>query len=120
MHEMSLITSMLTEITDTLQSGYGSYRVKEIRLKAGRLSNAVPEALQSAFRAAARGTAFEDAVLAIENIPLRCLCTGCKTETESDSLFWACPKCGSEKIRITGGRELFIDSVDIEETGASP
>jgi len=117
MHEMSVLMNIFEAVEETLgkQFDTAKVRVEKIRLQVGKLSMVVPEALQFAFSVAKEGTIFKDAALEIREIPLVATCNECGEKITMDRPIFECTKCGSVDLHIISGRELFIESVEIEE-----
>ena len=68
MHEMSLVTSLLSIIREETER-HALHRLLQVRARYGALANIVPEALSVAFEALTAGTDWEGAVLQAEEIP---------------------------------------------------
>ncbi|MDQ7822617.1 MAG: hydrogenase maturation nickel metallochaperone HypA [Candidatus Eremiobacteraeota bacterium] len=118
MHELSIIMTMTDIIREKLAAEYGEKEVpvEKVAMAVGKLSTVVPDALQFAFETMKKGTIFENAELLIREIPISCLCRACSSSFEIEEPSFHCPRCASPDIGITGGRELFIDSVEVSET----
>jgi len=116
MHEFSIATSLL-EIISQEASAYGGAMVKAVTLRIGTLSGVVPEALEFAFQVLSEGTVAEGARLVIERIALRIVCNACGTVSMPADPFIICPLCGSADVEIKEGRELNIESMEIEDGG---
>jgi hydrogenase nickel incorporation protein HypA/HybF len=116
MHEFSIATSLL-EIISQEAIAYQGARVEEVTLKIGTLSGVVPEALEFAFQVLSEGTVADGARLVIERVALRIACRACGTESMPADPFIICPQCGSADVEIRAGRELEIESMEIEEGG---
>jgi hydrogenase nickel incorporation protein HypA/HybF len=41
-------------------------------------------------------------------------CRNCSAVFRPQDTLWSCPKCGSQGAEIFKGRELYIDSVEVE------
>ena len=67
MHEMSLVTSLLSIIREEMER-HALHRLLQVRARYGALANIVPEALSVAFEALTAGTDWEGAVLQAEEI----------------------------------------------------
>ena len=110
MHEMSLVTSLLSIIREETER-HALHRLLQVRARYGALANIVPEALPVAFEALTAGTDWEGAVLQAEEIPL-----SLKFSPARQKRFSApCPFCGEEQGHSIGaGRELYIQSMEAE------
>ena len=90
MHEMSVVTSLLSIVREEMEK-HDVHRLLLVRVRYGALSNIVPEALSFAFEALTAGTDFESAVL----------------ETEEGSLTLQCFPCG-HNFPARQGEDFFL------------
>jgi len=111
---MSVITSVFSVIKKNLPQK--NISVTAIRLNVGKFSNVIPDALQFAFDSIKKGTVFEKALLFINEIELTCLCNDCNKTVVMTKHNFVCENCGSCNLTIVTGRELFIESIDVENT----
>jgi len=44
-----------------------------------------------------------------------CRCTACGDRAEIGDLEALCPRCGSSDVAIEGGRDLLLESIELEE-----
>lgn len=116
MHEFSIATSLLEIISQEARAHQGA-RVTAVTLRIGTLSGVVPEALEFAFQVLSEGTVAEGARLVIERVALRIACNACGTASMPADPFIICPLCGSVDVEIKAGRELDIESMEIEVGG---
>ncbi|MHB8171680.1 MAG: hydrogenase maturation nickel metallochaperone HypA [Thermincolia bacterium] len=113
MHEMSLMTSIFNILNRHLED-YPGVKVKIVTLRIGSMTNAVPEVLEFCFSAFAEGTAAEGARLEIIHVPLKVKCRDCQQESEPLEHHFQCPSCGSLAVDIIQGRELALESMEVE------
>ena len=113
MHEFGL-TQAVVETSIASAREAGAARVTEIRLVIGELTQVVEEAMDFAFDVLAEGTMCEGAKLSIGFVPPRSVCLDCGGEFGHDALHRKCPMCGSPYTRVIAGRELEIDSIEVE------
>jgi len=73
-----------------------------------------PEAMQMAFEAMRTDTPAAGAELEIETVPLTARCGGCGWTGEIEPYKFLCPACSSMQMEILTGRELYIDSLEVE------
>jgi len=107
MHEISLIENIIDIITSEMRK-YNITKVSIIRLRIGKMSHVVPEALTFGFEAMSKDTPLEGAELVIENVPTKGRCDNCETEFVMTDILGICPDCGGTKIEIISGKELEI------------
>jgi hydrogenase nickel incorporation protein HypA/HybF len=113
MHELAITRSLLEIALDKAGQAKAT-RIGSIRLRIGRLSGYVPEAVEQNFRMLTPGTLAEGAALELEWMPLRCRCRQCGREHDATPEDCSCPGCGAADFTITGGREMFIESMEVE------
>ena len=112
MHELSICQSLI-DLVDSEAKDKGFDTVLEIKLRLGEFSGLVPECIREFFPIAAKGTVSEGAELSIETIPAAFKCLDCGYEGAVDRKDACCPKCRSLSIRMTAGREFFVESLRV-------
>jgi len=111
-HELSIALSVL-DIVTTAAAGAGLSRVDTVRLRIGRATGVLPDALRFAFDCSKPGTPAAAAALEIEEVPIGGRCDACNRDfTSSEPYVLACPLCGGGTFRITTGDELAV--LDLE------
>ncbi|MEN6451334.1 MAG: hydrogenase maturation nickel metallochaperone HypA [Thermoguttaceae bacterium] len=115
MHELAIVEALIDQVKETLDRTGEQGRVMRVDLSIGRLSGVSCQSLQFAFRLLAPGTAVEGAEIAIEEPKASCSCHACHASVEIDDLVAECPRCGSGDIVIDGGRDLILQSIEVEE-----
>ena len=116
MHELSIASSVVDSVTESLRK-YPGARVIEVRLRVGTLAAVVEASLQFCWGIATEGTALAGARLAVTAVPVTVHCAACGGDGELESLQdFRCPRCGEPASDVRGGRELEIESVEIEDT----
>uniref|UniRef100_A0A7C1FHJ2 Hydrogenase maturation factor HypA n=1 Tax=Caldilinea aerophila TaxID=133453 RepID=A0A7C1FHJ2_9CHLR len=118
MHELSIACN-LVEIVEEAARAAGAARVTRVQLRLGDLAGVVEEALRFSFPVAARGTLAEGAELAIEHVPVRVVCRQCLVaQTLTPPFVFRCSTCGALDVQFLQGRELQVESIEIEENHA--
>jgi hydrogenase nickel incorporation protein HypA/HybF len=112
MHEVALAERMVRIALEAAQGHTG--RIRGARLLLGALSCAEPETLRFAFEIASRGTRAEGCDLEVVRVPARLKCSSCSGEHEGE-LLEPCPVCQAMGFEVLQGRELRLESIDIEE-----
>jgi hydrogenase nickel incorporation protein HypA/HybF len=113
MHELA-ITQSLLKIALEKAGEAGAASIKAIDLRVGRLSGYVPEAVQANFEILSPGTKAEGARLRMEWVPVACRCRDCGREYRAEIDDLRCPDCRTPHFQITGGREMYIESMEVE------
>lgn len=119
MHEMGITEGILAAAIEVAQRE-GASRITEIRVTVGELTEIVTDSLQFAFEVLRRDTLAADAVLTVERLGARSRCGECGEEFEHGRFEATCPKCGNFLCELVQGREMRVDSIDIDtDTGGS-
>ena len=113
MHELAL-TEGIINIISSQQEQAGFSRVLEIRLRVGEYSGIVPECIREFFPIAAKGTAAEEAALVFEPVKAAFRCLDCGYEGPADRKNACCPKCRGTALRMTQGREFYVEDLKVE------
>ena len=74
----------------------------------------IDEALEFAFEALTEGTMCESAELDVIKVSPRSVCFECGEEFDHDRFHRICPACGSYETQLLQGRELSIESIEVE------
>ena len=113
MHELAVTESIL-QIATQHASRAEAKQVTHLYLVIGQLSSIVDDSVQFYWEIISRGTLCEGAQLHFERVPARLTCQNCGTTyTLADGLT-LCPRCQSDRVRVTAGEEFRLDSIDIE------
>lgn len=114
MHELSITEGILS----IALGAAGGQRITAVNLVIGDLSSFVDDSVQFYFDILSRGTSAEAATLNFVRVPATALCADCGRTFETKApLAPACPHCGSAHLVITGGRELRVESIEVEDAG---
>jgi len=114
MHERSLVRALLRQV-EALAAEHAPHRVLGIRVRIGEFSGVEPELLQSAYDDMVEHTTLRGAELAIDEVPLEAVCQQCGQTFHVDNFRFECAECGSVQLTISGGEELLLESVAMEE-----
>lgn len=75
----------------------------------------MPDAIRFCFDICCQGTVLEGAILEIIEIPGLASCCHCGAHIPLSEPFGICDRCGSVELKIIGGEELKIRSMEIED-----
>jgi hydrogenase nickel incorporation protein HypA/HybF len=115
MHEMGIALQIIDITKASIPSDMTAPRVKKIHLSVGKLSAIVSESLKFCFDVAVQKTPLEGAELVIREIPVTARCNDCGHEWTVDEPAFQCDRCNGTRIQLISGRELDIDSIEVEE-----
>lgn len=108
MHELSITQGLVDAVLDKTKDR----RVLEVRVKVGRLSGVLPDAMRFCFELISEGTPLAGADLLIDEPRGLAECRSCGRELILPDAILLC-SCGSADIEIRGGRELAVTSVEV-------
>lgn len=115
MHEMSIATNIFSIVREKMEEIYGKILpVKKVKIVVGKMSTVVPTALDFALEVVSRDTVFEKAEFDIEYVPLKIRCKDCEAEMILEEPFLFCRKCDSFNVEVITGKELYVDSFELE------
>lgn len=113
MHEMGITAGILASAVEAAEEE-GATRINEVDVSIGDLTEIVEDALQFAWEALTPGTMAEGSKLVVDHIHATSRCMVCQVEFEHDKWNLTCPKCETFMVENLTGRELRIDSIDID------
>lgn len=113
MHELA-ITKGIIDIVNSEAREKKFRRVLEISLRVGEYSGIIPECIRDFFPIASEGSIAQGAELDIQTIPARFACLDCGYEGAADRKNACCPQCRSAAIKMTAGREFFVEKLKVE------
>ncbi len=118
-HEVGIIRQTLDIALDRAYTK-GASQIHWLKMRIGKDSGVVPEALEFAFDVVTKGTIAEDARLEIETVPVICHCSKCnldfqpiKTIDDLNQSIYECPLCGRLSEQILAGKEIELVSLEV-------
>jgi len=113
MHELSLACSLIEEAEKVL-AAEKAQRATCLTIGIGKLSGIERDAFEFVFPMAAEGTRLENAEVTLLEIPVSIRCRECDKESNPEFPRCICLFCNSDDVELTGGRELTIQTMEIE------
>ena len=113
MHEQSIVESLLALAIEKAEKVKAS-KILRIYIVVGELSGVVEESVNFYFSFLSRDTIAAQASLFFMHIPAQLRCRNCNTVFVPEKLDFHCPNCKEQQIEIIAGRELYIDSIEVE------
>lgn len=114
MHELS-VTQGILDIVLSEASRNDVKQVTKINLIIGSLSGVMPQLIQDYFDLITVGTPAEGAKLVIQRIPAELHCEDCGEDSLMEGFRMKCPKCTGTEVKLTKGKEFYIDSMEVED-----
>ncbi|OGN88751.1 MAG: hydrogenase maturation nickel metallochaperone HypA [Chloroflexi bacterium RBG_13_46_14] len=113
MHELSIVESLLALVLEHAGKAEAE-KVVGVNLVVGELSGVVQEAVKFYWDFLTRETIAKDSRIIFRHVPAQLKCRECGEVFLSSEYGYVCPKCRNQKVDIIAGRELFIDSLEVE------
>jgi len=110
-----MAASIVDAVTESL-APYPGARVLEVRLRVGVLSALDEESLQFCWQLSTEDSPLQGSRLTVKSLPIVMHCAVCAADRELPGVqSLSCPVCGAPATDLRQGRELDIDSIEIEE-----
>lgn len=114
MHELGIMTGVMDAVTKSAHDA-GADKVLKVTLSVGEMTECIQDALEFAFEALTEDDPFvRDAELTINMTKPKSRCLECGAEFEHDRFHMFCPECDSFATELLAGRELQIDSIEVD------
>ena len=113
MHELAITQNMFDLIIEQAEKAEAK-KIGEINLVIGELTGVVGDCVRFYFNFISKGTLAEEATLTFITIPPKAQCQECKEIFKLKEFEWTCPHCRSKNLKIIAGKELFIESIEVE------
>ena len=113
MHEQSIVESLLALALENAEKAKAS-KILRIYLVVGELSGVMEEAVDFYFSFLSRNTIAAEASIFYRHVPAQLRCRDCNTIFLPEKLNYHCPNCKEQQVEIIAGRELYIDSMEVE------
>ena len=115
MHELSVVEALIEQVQKEVDRCGEAGRVLRLEVAIGHLSGVNCDSFRFAFELLAPGTLVEAAEMNIAQPKAICHCRDCRARAEIDELVVQCPRCDSGNVSIEGGRQLLLQSIEIED-----
>ena len=107
MHELGIMTGVLDAASQAAHEA-GATRLLKVSLSIGEMTEAIEDALVES------DPFLKDAQLEVNMIRPKSRCLECGAEFEHDRFHMFCPECDSFATELLAGRELQIDSIEVD------
>ncbi len=115
MHELSIcqgLVDIVLKESDSRKLPPGA--VRKVVVAAGIMHQVMPDSLQFYYELLTRDTPAAGSVLELKVIPVSARCNACGWEGELKIPCFRCGACDSSDLAMRTGRELHLESMDIE------
>jgi hydrogenase nickel incorporation protein HypA/HybF len=114
-HELGLCEGIL----EAVERRAAGRRVTRVRVRVGARHRVVEPALDQAFALVAQGTVADGAAVDLVVVPSLHRCRDCGAEGEATDDLAACSACGGLDLDVSGGDELILEAIHVEEDDVS-
>lgn len=113
MHEQSIVESLLTLALQNAEKA-NARKIVGIHLVVGDYTGIVEEAVNLYFGFLGKDTIAAGAKITYTHVPGQLRCRDCDLLFPLKKRDFRCPKCLGGRVEIVGGRELYIDNMEVE------
>ena len=113
MHELSLAQHLL-DLALEHAGRAGAQRVTHLHLVVGELAPLEESSLGFYWDQVTLDTPAEGSSVHVRKLPMQLACLDCQGTFEPAGATWSCPACGSERVRLQGGDECYLEAIDVE------
>ncbi len=113
MHEQSIVDSLLTLALQNAEKA-GARRIVRIDLVVGDYTGVVEDAVDFYFSFLSKDTIAGGAKINFKRVPAQLRCRDCDLLFPIRKRDYQCPKCEGRRVEVVGGRELYIENMEVE------
>ena len=113
MHEQGIVQSLLSVALENAEKA-GARRIVGINLVVGDYTGVAEDAVNFYFSFLSRDTIAAGAKINYTHVPGQLRCRDCDVLFPLQKRDYHCPTCDGKRVEIVGGRELYIETMDIE------
>ncbi|MDM7996627.1 MAG: hydrogenase maturation nickel metallochaperone HypA [Acidobacteriota bacterium] len=113
MHELSIVESLLSLALQNAEKA-NARRIVSIGLVVGDYTGVMEDAVNLYFGFLSKDTIAAGAEIRYTHVPGQLRCRDCDLLFPLQKRDYVCPKCKGKRVEIVGGRELYIESMEID------
>jgi hydrogenase nickel incorporation protein HypA/HybF len=113
MHEQSIVESLLALALDNAEKA-GACKIVGINLVVGDYTGIVEDAVNFYFGFLSKDTIAAGAKISFTRVPGQLRCRDCDILFPLQKHDYCCPECDGKRVEIVGGRELYIENMQVE------
>jgi hydrogenase nickel incorporation protein HypA/HybF len=113
MHEQSIVASLLNLALKNAGKA-NARKIVSISLVVGDYTGVVDDAVSFFFGFLSKNTIAAGAKINYTHVPGQLRCRDCDFIFPLQKCDYQCPKCEGKRVEIVGGRELYIENMEVE------
>ncbi|MFA5628692.1 MAG: hydrogenase maturation nickel metallochaperone HypA [Dehalococcoidales bacterium] len=113
MHELEITRSLVKVALDEAQKA-NAKKLTAVNVVLGEMSGAVDDSVAFYFELMTKDTIGEGAKINFRKVPMQAKCCNCGSTVNPRDVFWECEKCHSMDIEMIAGKELYIESIEVD------
>jgi hydrogenase nickel incorporation protein HypA/HybF len=113
MHEQSIVESLLTLALQKAEKA-NARKIVSMNLVVGDYTGVVEDAVNFYFGFLSKDTIAAGASITYTHVPGQLRCRDCDLLFPLQKRDFRCPECNGIRVEIVGGRELYIDNMEVE------
>ncbi|NLT64981.1 MAG: hydrogenase maturation nickel metallochaperone HypA [Acidobacteria bacterium] len=113
MHELSVVESLLSLALKNAEEA-NARRILSINIVVGDYTGVVEEAMSLYFGFLSKDTIAAGARINYTHVPAQLRCRDCDILLPLGRRDYRCPRCEGRRVEIVGGRELYIEAMEVE------
>jgi hydrogenase nickel incorporation protein HypA/HybF len=113
MHEQSIVESLLALALQNAEKACAR-KIVGIHLVVGDCTGVVEDAVSFYFSFLSKDTIAAGAKINYTHVPAQLRCRDCDLLFPLQKREYSCPKCEGKRVEIVGGRELYIQNMEVE------
>jgi hydrogenase nickel incorporation protein HypA/HybF len=119
MHELPVTKGILSVALEAAEQN-GARRIIAIDLVIGDLASIVDDSIQFYFDILSKNTLAEDAKLNFRREAGTARCWDCGHQFNAGiPMIRECPACNSGRLQVSGGREFYVESIEVADENSS-
>ena len=113
MHELAITQSMFEIVLQQAEQAHAK-KVTKINLVIGAMTGVVSDSVQFYLDILTKDTIAAGAQVFFTSVPAQGKCRRCNQTFTLPEFDWTCPNCQGKIIDVITGKELFVESIEVE------
>lgn len=115
MHEFSISQELVNVVDEARLTVGEDARVLRVVIRLGKFTAVVPGCVEFYYKILTENTPMAGAEIEFLEVRVESRCNDCGNTFEPEAAVFLCPSCGSGNTEITAGRDLIVETIEVEE-----